>query len=51
VVERTDGWINQDRRLVRQHGTTAEADEGFLILSQIAPLLRRLDRGQSFDTL
>jgi hypothetical protein len=25
--------------------------EGFLILSQTAPLLRRLDRGRLFDTL
>ena len=48
-VERTNGWINRSRRLVRQYETTVAAHEGFLILSQIALLLRRLDRGQLFD--
>lgn len=51
VVERSNGWINHNRRLVRQYATTADAHEGFLVLSQIVLLLRRLDRGQLFDTL
>jgi len=51
VVERTNGWINHHRRLVRQYETTTTAHEGFLLLSQIGLLLRRLDRGQLFDTL
>ena len=51
VVERTNGWINHHRRLVRQYETTLAAREGFLMLSQIGVLLRRLDRGQLFDTL
>ena len=42
VVERTHAWINRNRRLVRQWETTLEAHTGFLILSQIAVLLRRL---------
>ena len=50
VVERTNGWINHHRRLVRQYETTTAAHEGFLILSQIGLLLRRLDKGQLFDT-
>ena len=51
VVERTNGWINHHRRLVRQYKTTLTAHEGLLMLSQIGLLLRRLDRGQLFDTL
>ena len=51
VVERTNGWINHHRRLVRQYETTLAAHEGFLILSQIGLLLRRLDKDQLFDTL
>jgi transposase len=51
VVEHTNGWINRSRRLVRQYETTLAAHEGFLTLSQIALLLRRLDRDQLFDTL
>ena len=50
VVERTNGWINHHRRLVRQYETTLAAREGFLMLSQIGVLLRRLDHGQLFDT-
>src|SRR5665647_1159317 len=46
VVERTNGWINHHRRLVRQYETTTTAHEGFLILSQIGLLLRRLNQGQ-----
>ena len=42
VVERTHAWINRNRRLVRQWEATLEAHTGFLILSQIAVLLRRL---------
>ncbi|WP_269086208.1 hypothetical protein [Mycobacteroides abscessus] len=33
------------------HETTLTAHEGFLYLSQMALLLRRLDRSQLFDTL
>ncbi|MGB3285717.1 transposase [Mycolicibacter algericus] len=51
VVERTNGWINHCRRLDRHYEVTLIAHEGFLILSQIALLLRRLDRSQLFDTL
>lgn len=51
VVERTNGRINHCRRLDRHYEATIDAHEGFLILSQIAPLLRRLDRSQLFDTL
>ncbi len=51
VVERTNGWINHCRRLDRHYEITLDAHEGFLILSQIALLLRRLDRSQLFDTL
>lgn len=51
VVERTNGWINHCRRLDRHYEVTPTAHQGFLILSQIALLLRRLDRGQLFDTL
>jgi transposase len=51
VVERTNGWINHCRRLDRHYEVTLTAHEGFLYLSQIALLLRRLDRTQLFDTL
>jgi transposase len=51
VVEPTNGWINDCRRLDRHYEVTLAAHEGFLVLSQIALLLRRLDRGQLFDTL
>ena len=51
VVERTNGCINHHRRLVRPYDTTLAAHEGFLILSQIGLLLRRLYKGQLFDTL
>jgi transposase len=50
VVERTNGWINHCRRLDRHYEVTLDAHEGFLILSQIALLLRRLDGSQLFDT-
>ncbi len=51
VVEHTNGWINHCRRLDRHYEITLDAYEGFLILSQIALLLARLDRSQLFDTL
>jgi transposase len=51
VVERTNDWINRCRRLDRHYEVTLAAHEGFLILSQIALLLRRLGRTQLFDTL
>jgi transposase len=51
VVERTNGWINHCRRLDRHYEVTLDAHEGFLILGQIALLLRQLDRFQLFDTL
>ena len=52
VVERTNGWINRHRRLVRQHEATLTAHEAFVILSQIRLLKRRLDHHESlFDRL
>jgi transposase len=51
VVDRTNGWINHCRRLDCHYEFTLAAHEGFLILSQIALLLRRLGRSQLFDTL
>ena len=51
VVERTNGWINDCRRLDRRYEVTLAVHEGFLVLSRIALLMRRLDRGQLFDTL
>lgn len=51
VVERTNDWINHCRRIDRHYETTLTAHEGFVYLSQIALLLRRLDRSQLFDTL
>ncbi len=44
VVERTNGWINRHRRLVRQYEATLTAHEASVVLSQIRLLLRRLDR-------
>ena len=41
-MERTHAWINRNRRMVRQWEATLEAHTGFLLLSQIAVLLRRL---------
>jgi len=43
-VERTHAWINRNRRIVRQWEweATLEAHTGFLLLSQIAVLLRLL---------
>ncbi|WP_265521179.1 transposase [Oerskovia flava] len=43
-VERTNGWINRHRRLVRQYEATLTAHEAFAFLAQIRLLLRRLDR-------
>ena len=51
VVERTNGWINHCRRLDRHYEVTLQANEGFLVLSQIALLIRRFNRSQLFDTL
>ena len=51
VIERTNSWINHCRRLDNHYEISLAAYEGFLILSQIALLLRRLDRSQLFDTL
>src|SRR5262245_15023759 len=51
VVERTNGWINHCRRIDRPYEITLQAREGFVYLSQIALLLRRLDRSELFDTL
>ena len=55
MVECTNGWINHCRRIDRHYETTLAAHGGFLYLSlylsQIALLLRRLDRSQLFDTL
>jgi len=41
VVERTNGWINRHRRLVRQYEATLTAHEAFVTISQIRLLLRR----------
>ena len=46
MVERANTWINHCRRLDRHYEITLDAHEGFLVLSQIAVLLRRLDRSQ-----
>ncbi|GMA24847.1 IS5 family transposase [Luteimicrobium album] len=43
VVERTNGWSNRHRRLVRQYEASLAAHEAFVTL-QIRILLRRLDR-------
>ncbi len=51
VVEHTNDWINHCRRLDRHYKVTLDTHEGFLILGQIALLLRRHDRRQLFDTL
>jgi transposase len=51
VAEPTNGWINHCHRIDRHNNVTLAAHEGFVYLSQIAPLLRRLDRSQLFDTL
>jgi hypothetical protein len=47
----TNGWIDYCRRLDRHYEVALTAREGFLILSEIALQLRRLDRSQSFDPL
>ena len=51
VVEHTNGWINHCHRIDRHYEMTPVAHEGFVYLSQVALLLRRLDRSQLFDTL
>jgi transposase len=50
VVDPTNGSINHYRRLDRHYEITLAGNEGFLLLSQTAPLLSRLDRSQLFDT-
>jgi hypothetical protein len=45
-----DTWCRKWRR-DRHYEITLQAHEGFVYLSQIALLLRRLDRSQLFDTL
>ncbi|WP_082104304.1 transposase [Demequina soli] len=44
VVERSSGWINRHRRLLRQDEPTLKAHDAFVTLSQIRLLLSRLDR-------
>jgi transposase len=51
VVEPTNGGINHCRRIDRHYEATLQAHQGLLYFSQIALLLRRLDRSQLFDTL
>jgi hypothetical protein len=51
VVEPTNGWINHCHRIDRHREITLQTHQGFVYLSQIALLPRRLDRSQSFDTL
>ncbi|WP_265520835.1 hypothetical protein [Oerskovia flava] len=42
--ERTNEWINRQRRLVSQYEATLTAHESFVMLSPFRLLLRRLDR-------
>ncbi len=51
IVEPTNGRINHYRRIDRHYETTPTAHQGSAYLTQIALLLRRLDRSQLFDTL
>lgn len=51
VVEPTNGSINHCPRLDHHYEVTLKTHEGFLNPSQIALLLPRLDRTQSFDKL
>jgi len=51
VVERTNGWINRHRSLVRPYETTLHAHEAFVMLSQIRLLLHRLDPRQLLQRL
>lgn len=51
VVDRTDGWVKHCRRIDRHYETNLAVHEGFVYLSHIALLLRRLDRSQLFDKL
>src|SRR3984893_4380773 len=50
VVEETNGWINTAAESTATTKPTSP-HKGFFILSKIAPLPRRLDRSQLFDTL
>jgi hypothetical protein len=51
VVKRITGCINHCRHLDHHNEITLQAHAELLILSQIAPLLRRLDHSQLLDTL
>ena len=51
VIEHTNGRINHCRHLDRHYQDTLTAHQGFLILSQIALPLRRLDQSPLIDTL
>ena len=46
VIERTNGRINHRQHIDRHNEVTLQAHEGIRYLSQIALLLRRLDRSQ-----
>lgn len=42
IVERTFGWLMQNRRLVRDHETTESSAEAFVHIAMIRLMLRRL---------
>jgi transposase len=44
VVERTFAWMHRCRRLTRQYEQTPLAHEAVVVISQLALMLRRLDR-------
>jgi transposase len=44
VVERTFAWMHRCRRLTRQYEQTPLAHEAMVVISQLALILRRLDR-------
>jgi hypothetical protein len=42
IVERTFGWLTQNRRLVRDHETPESSAEAFVYLAMIRLMLNRL---------
>ena len=44
VIERTFAWMQRCRRLTRQYEQTPLAHEAMVVISQLALMLRRLDR-------
>jgi hypothetical protein len=51
LSHRTNQRLDRHCRLDRQYEVTGDPHEGFLSRSQIALLLRRVDRSPVFDTL